>query len=76
MLVRKVANIHTQKSAYFQRLAIYFAISSFSVLSALLFDCKQESRLVNLPPEWLILVGFKDKVLKGEKYWYLFSFLM
>ena len=34
-VARKVANIHNQKSAYFQKLAMYFAISPFSVLLAI-----------------------------------------
>jgi len=37
--------------AYFQKLAIYFAISHFSVLLAIFFACKQESSLVNLPTD-------------------------
>ena len=62
----KVANIHTLKSAYFQKLAIYFAISHFSVLLAIFFACKQESSLVNLSPVELSNNSIENGLFSGQ----------
>ena len=47
----KNINSNKAKSAYFEKLAIYFAISHFHVLLTIFFACQQEISLVNLPPE-------------------------